>query len=166
LSAQPEKLDPRVPFGWAVRDARLPANRKAVLWGLRERANERLIAYPGTALLALDAGVGRSTIFEALDELEEIGWLCRHPTGRATRYELLIPGVISPAAGLQMSITRPGDVQLADVSSPAPGHEVENQEEREEGGEVAVTGRERFIRDRSRIVVAGSVTQSLREATG
>lgn len=64
--------------GWAFRQTGLPPTRKFVLVALADRCNkDTLRCHPSIAKLSEDTGLGRMTVFRALEDLEAAGLIQR-----------------------------------------------------------------------------------------
>lgn len=75
----------------AIRDAKLPAPQKAILFAIATRLNEEFEAWPSITRLAKDAGLSRRWVSENVAELAELGWLdVRTGEGRrSNRYRVI-----------------------------------------------------------------------------
>lgn len=83
--------------GWAFRQD-LPATRKFVLVALADRCNkDTLRCDPSIKRLMEDTGLGRMTVFRALEKLEEEGYIQRvertRQNGSRTSSEYLFPSI-------------------------------------------------------------------------
>jgi hypothetical protein len=88
----------------AIRDLKLSAIAKPVLWALADAVNEKDVdmCWPELATLCRWTCLSRASVKRALVELEERRLLKRHRTGRATRYQLTL--------SLQRAHTEPSEV--------------------------------------------------------
>lgn len=99
-------------IGWAFRQQGLSPTRKLVLLALADRCNkDTLRCDPSIRRLMDDTGLGRMTIFRALESLEEDGFISRvqrkRENGSDTTSEYRFPG-ITVIRGESHSDTPPG----------------------------------------------------------
>ena len=136
----------------AVRSSDLPTPSKVIVFTLVSFADPQTAVIPdrytpSLTKLANYTSLGRSTVAEHLNRLEDAGWIKRSaPSKQAawrdkecTTYVLAIPPGTSPAVGLVQELdqsdsgTSPGAglglVQELDRTSPGAGHEVQDLED-------------------------------------
>lgn len=103
------------------------SSQKLVLLALADHADQNAVCYPSVARIEKYTALGRSTIFQAIGELEELGFITRlkrRARGGANTYRLHFPKV----QGVQMLDSPrpdagPPPVQERDSTRPASGPE-------------------------------------------
>lgn len=132
------ELDLRLRFDRAIRDdPNLRGPTKAVAWALSSRADEDGTCWPSIAKLMVDSGYGRRTVFYALKDLADSGWLKRRRTGRSSVNTLAIPAH-------QMCNSCTTEVQSVHLRSATDAPEVDREDDQvEQQQEVEVLERAR-----------------------
>lgn len=78
--------------GWAFKRPDLSPTQKLVLVAIADNAQDDGMAFPGKKLLVRKTGLGQSTVYRALDELEEKGCLSKGEDDRGVEcYWLSVP---------------------------------------------------------------------------